>query len=144
MGGVWEFGVLLLLIGALALLIGPRFIKRGPRQGSAAAQGTLLVTGVSPRPDAEGQQFVTISGVITGPTVSEHVVYQRMAVDVNSWPMMGQTMPVIYSPKNPDQWRFAGPEGPQGPDGPGGQPPSTGPAPYPGPPPPYAGPSPYS
>ena len=140
MGRVWEFGVLLLLIGALVLLIGPRFIKRGPRQGSPAAQGTLLVTGVSPRPDAEGQQFVTITGVIKGPTVNEHVVYQRLAVDVNSWPAMGQTMPVIYSPKNPDQWRFAGPEGPGGPP----QPPSTGPAPYPGPPPPYSPPQPYS
>ncbi len=134
MCGVWEFLVLLLLVGSLVLLIGPRFMKRGPKPGNEAAQGTLLVTGVSPRPDAEGQQFVTISGVITGPTVSEHVIYQRMAVDVNSWPTMGQTMPVIYSPKNPDNWRFAGPEGP----------PNVDPPPYPGPPPPSAGPSPYS
>ena len=42
----------------------------------------LLVTGVSPRPDATGEQFVTITGVINGPTVNEHVIYQRMAVDV--------------------------------------------------------------
>lgn len=55
--------------------------KRGPR--GEMAQGTLLVTGVSPRPDATGEQFVTISGVINGPTVDEHVVYQRIAVDVN-------------------------------------------------------------
>jgi hypothetical protein len=107
---VVEFAVLLLLIGALALVIGPRFMRRGPRQGSEAAQGTLLVTGVSPRPEAEGQQYVTITGVINGPTVNEHVVYQQMAVDVNNWPTMGQLFPVLYSPKNPDNWRFAPPE----------------------------------
>ncbi len=85
-------------------------MKRGPKPGSDAAHGTLLVTGVSPRPDATGEQFVTISGVISGPTVSEHVVYQQMAVDVNAWPTMGQLFPVVYSPKNPDNWRFAPPE----------------------------------
>ena len=47
-------------------------------------QGQLLVTGVSPRPeDVTGEQFVTITGVINGPTVNEHVIYQRMAVDVD-------------------------------------------------------------
>ncbi|MCV7229110.1 hypothetical protein [Mycolicibacterium komossense] len=107
---MWEFAMLLLLVGALVLLIGPRFMRRGPRQGSAAAPGTLLVTGVSPRPDAEGQQFVTISGVITGPTLTEHVVYQRMAVDVDQWPTIGALIPVVYSPKNPDRWDFAPPE----------------------------------
>lgn len=73
------------------------------------AQGTLLVTGLSPRPDVPGEQFVTISGVISGPTVSEHVVYQRMAVDTANWPIMGQLIPVVYSPKNPDKWFFAPP-----------------------------------
>ncbi|WP_059021542.1 hypothetical protein [Mycobacterium sp. M26] len=102
---MWEFAVLLLIVGALVLLLGPRLMRRGPR--GEMAQGTLLVTGVSPRPDAEGEQFVTISGVINGPTVNEHVVYQRMAVDVNSWPTMGQLIPVVYSPKNPDNWFFA-------------------------------------
>ena len=102
---MWEFAVLLLIIGALVLVLGPRFMRRGPR--GEMAQGTLLVTGVSPRPDATGEQFVTISGVINGPTVNEHVVYQRLAVDVNSWPTMGQLMPVVYSPKNPDNWFFA-------------------------------------
>ena len=86
-----------------------RFIRRGPRGGNLAS-GTLLVTGVSPRPDASGEQYVTIAGVINGPTVSEHAVYQRMAVDVNQWPTMGQLFPVVYSPKNPDNWRFAPPE----------------------------------
>jgi hypothetical protein len=110
---MWEFAVLLLIIGALVLVLGPRFMRnRGPR--GEMAQGTLLVTGVSPRPDATGEQFVTISGVINGPTVNEHVVYQRLAVDVDSWPTMGQLMPVMYSPKNPDSWFFAPPAQPPG------------------------------
>ncbi|TGD84309.1 hypothetical protein BayCH28_26445 [Mycolicibacterium sp. CH28] len=104
---MWEFAVLLLIVGALALVLGPRLMRRGPR--GEMAPGTLLVTGVSPRPDVTGEQFVTISGVINGPTVAEHVVYQRMAVDVNSWPTMGQLIPVMYSPKNPDNWVFAPP-----------------------------------
>jgi hypothetical protein len=108
---VWEFTALLLLIGPLVLLIGPRFIRRGPG-GGEATHGTLLVTGVSPRPEATGQQYVTISGVINGPTVNEHVVYQRMAVDVNDWPTMGSLIPVVYSAKNPDNWNFASPEPP--------------------------------
>ena len=97
--------MLLLLVGTLVLLIGPRLRRRG--FGNDAATGTLLVTGVSPRPDAAGEQFVTITGVIAGPTVNEHVVYQQMAVDVDDWPTMGQLLPVVYSPKNPDNWHFA-------------------------------------
>ena len=71
------------------------------------AHGNLLVTGVSPRPDESGRQFVTITGVINGPTVNEHVVYQRLEVDVDEWPTMGQLFPVVYAPKNPDKWAFA-------------------------------------
>lgn len=109
--GMVEFAFLLVILGGLALLLGPRLMRRrGPR--GETAQGTLLVTGVSPRPDAVGEQFVTISGVITGPTVGEHVVYQRMAVDTGNWPTMGQLIPVVYSPKNPDNWFFAPPEPP--------------------------------
>ncbi len=107
---MWEIGLLLLLIGALVVLIGPRLRGRGV--GADAVKGTLLVTGVSPRPDAEGQQFVTISGVINGPGVAEHVVYQRMAVDVNAWPITSQLYPVVYSAKNPDMWAFALPDPP--------------------------------
>ncbi len=105
--------MILLVIGAFALLIGPRLMKRGPRPGQPLADGTLLVTGVSPKPEGvDGQQFVTITGVISGPTVGEHVVYQRMAVDVHQWPTMGQLFPVVYSPKNPDKWNFAPPSAP--------------------------------
>lgn len=93
------------------VLLAPRIMRRRGIRGELA-HGTLLVTGVSPRPDATGEQFVTITGVITGPTVNEHVVYQRMAVDVDSWPTMGALFPVVYSPGNPDNWAFAPAESP--------------------------------
>ncbi|MGV0771794.1 hypothetical protein ABQF91_17835 [Mycobacterium syngnathidarum] len=103
---VWEIGMLLLIVGALVVLVAPWIMRRRGIRGELA-HGTLLVTGVSPRPDVEGEQYVTITGVITGPTVTEHVVYQRMAVDVNEWPTMGALLPVVYSPGNPDKWAFA-------------------------------------
>jgi hypothetical protein len=112
MAGMWEFGVLLLLVAVLAGFVAQRFIGRGPRGDTAS--GTLLVTGVSSRPGASGEQYVTIAGVIDGPTVNEYAVYQRMAVDVDQWPTIGQLFPVVYSPKNPDNWRFAPPEPPAG------------------------------
>lgn len=98
---------LLLLIAILAVLLAPRFIRPGPRAG--AEEGTLLITGVSPRPDASGEQYVTITGVLHGPTVSEYEVYQRLAVDVDAWPTVGELRPVRYSPRNPDNWNFAAP-----------------------------------
>ncbi|WP_448459296.1 hypothetical protein [Mycobacterium syngnathidarum] len=98
--------MLLLIVGALVVLVAPWIMRRRGIRGELA-HGTLLVTGVSPRPDVEGEQYVTITGVITGPTVTEHVVYQRMAVDVNEWPTMGALLPVVYSPGNPDKWAFA-------------------------------------
>jgi hypothetical protein len=82
-----------------------RFVPRGPR--GQLASGTLLVTGVSPRPDAAGEQYVTIAGVIDGPMLNEYAVYRRMAVDADQWPAIGQLLPVVYSPKNPDNWNFA-------------------------------------
>ena len=76
--------------------------------GLAMASGVwTVITGVSPRPQATGEQFVTVTGVINGPTVNEHVVYWRYAVDVEHWPSMGELIPVVYSPKNPDNWRVA-------------------------------------
>ncbi|QLL08740.1 hypothetical protein [Mycobacterium vicinigordonae] len=107
---MWEFMMLLLLVGVLVLLLAPRFMRPGPR--GARASGTLLVTGVSPRPDAIGEQFVTIAGVINGPTVNEHAVHRQMAVDVAQWPVVGQQFPVVYSPNNPDNWTFAPAEPP--------------------------------
>lgn len=107
MTGVWEMLVLLLLVAILAVFLVPRFIRPGPRAG--AQEGTLLVTGVSPRPDASGRQYVTITGVLHGPEVGEHEVYQRLAIDVDSWPSIGELLPVVYSPRNPDNWNLAGP-----------------------------------
>ena len=106
---MWEFGLLLLLVAVLGFFLAQRLLPRGPR--SELLSGTLLVTGVSPRPDVPGEQFVTIAGVINGPTVNEHAVYQRMAVDVDQWPTIGQLFPVLYSAKNPDNWRVAPPGG---------------------------------
>ena len=101
-----EFAVLLLILGALALVLGPRLMaRRGPR--GQMMQGTLLVTGVSPRPAAPGEHFVTITGVLNGPGVDDHVVSQRMAVYASQRPTMGQLIPVVYSPSNPDKWFFA-------------------------------------
>jgi hypothetical protein len=101
--------VLLLLVMALAFFLAPRLFRRKPLD---TVDGTLLLTGVSPRPDATGEQYVTITGDINGPTVDEYTVYQRMAVDVADWPAIGQLIPVMYSPKNPDHWVFAPPEPP--------------------------------
>ena len=109
---MWEFGLLLLLVAIVVGLLAQRFIPRGPR--GVPASGTLLVTGVSPRPDAGGEQYVTIAGVLNGPTVSEHAVYQRMAVNVDAWPVLGQLFPVVYSTRNPDNWRIVPPEPPAG------------------------------
>ncbi|EKF24515.1 hypothetical protein C731_1450 [Mycolicibacterium hassiacum DSM 44199] len=106
-----ELVMILVLLGALAVLVAPRIMRRRGIPGEQAV-GTLLVTGVSPKPDVAGEQFVTITGVINGPTVNEHVVYQRMAVDVDNWPRIGDLIPVVYSPNNPDNWRFAPPDPP--------------------------------
>ncbi|MDP7703394.1 MULTISPECIES: hypothetical protein [unclassified Mycobacterium] len=114
---MWEFMVLLLLVAVLVVFLAPRFIRPGPR--GALASGTLLVTGVSSREadSAEaGEQFVTISGVINGPTVNEHAVYRRMIVTAGQWPVTGQQFPVVYSPNNPDNWNFAPPEPPAPPE----------------------------
>jgi hypothetical protein len=107
-GGVWEFLTLLLLVAMLAVFLAPRLMRRAPR--GEALSGTLLITGVSPRPDATGEQYVTITGVIDGPTVNEYTVYQRMAVNVDNWPTVGELKPVVYSQRNPDNWAFAPPD----------------------------------
>ncbi|CQD08968.1 hypothetical protein BN1232_01625 [Mycobacterium lentiflavum] len=109
---MWEFALLLLVVAVLGGFLAQRFIPRGPR--GELLRGTLLVTGVSPRPDVTGEQYVTIAGVINGPTVNEYPVYWRMAVDVDRWPSMGELHEVVYSSKNPDNWRFAPPESPAG------------------------------
>jgi hypothetical protein len=106
---VLQIVIIVVLIGALIALAAP-WIMRRRGTGADWVNGNLLVTGVSPRPDAAGEQFVTITGVINGPTVDEHVVYQRLAIDVEHWPIMGQLYPVMYAPRNPDKWAFAPPQ----------------------------------
>ncbi|WP_422204236.1 hypothetical protein [Mycobacterium sp.] len=100
----------LLLISIAVGILAPRLFRRGPRGESLS--GTLLITGVSPRPDAAGEQFVTITGVIDGPTVSDYTVYLRMTADVDRWPAVGELKPVVYSQRNPDNWAFAPPDQP--------------------------------
>ncbi len=112
MASVLEFVIIIVLIGALFALAAP-WIMRRRGAGTDWVQGNLLVTGVSPKPDATGEQFVTITGVINGSTVDEHVVYQQLAIDVDQWPTMGQLYPVVYSPKNPDRWMFAPSDAPK-------------------------------
>jgi hypothetical protein len=104
--------MVLLLVTILTVFLAPRFIRGGPR--ADALSGTLLITGVSPRPEATGEQYVTITGVIDGPTVNDYTVYQRMAVNVDNWPAVGDLKPVVYSQRNPDKWAFAPPETPTG------------------------------
>lgn len=127
MGGMVEFFVLLLVVGGIVLLLGPRIMRRraagapggqaGP--GGQMAHGTLLITGVSAGPDSDGSQNVTLTGIINGPTVREHEVYTRMTMGVGSSPSIGQLMPVVYSPKNPDKWGFAPTPAPEAPEAPG-------------------------
>ncbi|MBF6215339.1 hypothetical protein IU433_31200 [Nocardia puris] len=105
-----EFAMLIIMVAVLvALLVS---FRRGRGGGSPLAQaeaGSLYVTGVSPRPDAEGEQYVTITGNLTGPSVAGKVVYGRFAWDVNQWPSIGDYIDVVYPPKNPDRWRIAHP-----------------------------------
>ena len=105
---MWELLTLLLLVAILAVILAPRLMRRRPRGN--ALSGTLLITGVSPRPDATGEQYVTITGVIDGPTVNEYTVYLRMVVEVDNWPTVGELKPVLYSQRNPDNWAFAPPD----------------------------------
>ena len=124
---MFEFLVILLVVGGIVLLLAPRIMRGrgagGPAgaggPGAQLAQGTLLITGVSAGPDSDGSQNVTITGVINGPTVREHEVYTRMVMGVGSSPTMGQLIPIVYSPKNPDKWGFAPTQAPGAPEAPG-------------------------
>ncbi|HXS86258.1 MAG TPA: hypothetical protein VN741_11540 [Mycobacterium sp.] len=107
---MWEILSVLLLLAIIAGLLAPRLLRQRP--SSDALSGTLLITGVSPRPDADGEQYVTITGVIDGPTVSDFTVYQRMTSDVDRWPAVGELKPVVYSQRNPEKWAFAPPDQP--------------------------------
>ncbi|WP_175041323.1 hypothetical protein [Nocardia terpenica] len=94
-------------------LVGLFAMYRRGRQGAPAFEaesGTLRVTGVSPRPEPQGDQYVTITGIISGPSVpAGETVYGRFAWDVNQWPSAGEDIPVVYPPGKPGQWQLAHP-----------------------------------
>ncbi|MCU1641134.1 MAG: hypothetical protein JWN03_1409 [Nocardia sp.] len=101
----------IVLIGG-ALVATVMAFRRGRGGGGQMVDpesGVLYVTGVSPRPDATGEQYVTISGSISGPTVVAHEVYGRFAWDVNQWPSIGDQIPVAYPSGKPDRWQLAHP-----------------------------------
>ncbi|MFF7941372.1 hypothetical protein ACFZC5_16785 [Nocardia gamkensis] len=102
-----EFVALVTLTAVLVSLI--VFAIRGRRgyQPANPEEGTLYITGVSPRPDAPGEQYVTITGNLTGPSVSGKVVYGRFVWDTSSWPETGDLLPVVYPPGKPDRWHIA-------------------------------------
>ncbi|MGL4306872.1 MAG: hypothetical protein ACRCSF_12055 [Mycobacteriaceae bacterium] len=66
--------------------------------------GTLLILGASPRPETPGNQYVTITGTLSGPTVSDHQIYGRFNWDSNNWPTVGSSVSVVYNSKNPSDW----------------------------------------
>lgn len=105
---MWEILSVLLLLAVGGALLALPLLRQRP--GNDALSGTLLITGVSPRPDAVGEHYVTITGVIAGPTVSDYTVYQRMTADVDRWPTVGELKPVVYSQRNPEKWSFAPPD----------------------------------
>ncbi|TLF97877.1 hypothetical protein FEK35_26345 [Nocardia cyriacigeorgica] len=109
-----EFAMLVIMIGALAGMIALYLRGRRGVRLSEPEVGTLYVTGVSPRPDdLTGEQYVTITGNLTGPMVEGAVVYGRFAWDVNNWPSIGDTFTVAYPPGKPDKWQLytTGPKG---------------------------------
>ena len=108
---MWEILSVLLLVAIGAGLLAPRWFRQRP--GADWLSGTLLITGVSPKPDATGEQYVTVTGVIDGPTVSDYTVYQRITAEVDRWPTVGELKPVVYSQRNPERWAFAPPETPE-------------------------------
>ncbi|MGK8523561.1 hypothetical protein ACRS6B_19330 [Nocardia asteroides] len=104
-----EFASLVILTAVLVSLI--VFALRG-RRGRGPAnpeEGTLYITGVSPRPDVPGEQYVTITGNLTGPSVSGKVVYGRFVWDTSSWPETGDLLTVVYPASNPDRWQISRP-----------------------------------
>ncbi|MFR9752043.1 hypothetical protein ACL02S_13550 [Nocardia sp. 004] len=107
-----EFASLIILTTVLVSLIVLVVRDRQGRGGRSGfrvpnpEQGTLYVTGVSPRPDAVGEQYVTITGELTGPSVPSTVVYGRMVWDTGSWPERGDLFTVVYPAGKPERWQL--------------------------------------
>lgn len=93
------------LVTMLVVLIGAVYARRAGGRGQANLEhGTLYVTGVSPLPAMTGEHYVTITGTVTGPSVTGKVVYRRFAWDAAQWPAIGDQLDVAYPPHNPDRW----------------------------------------
>ncbi|MGW4365250.1 hypothetical protein ACWEKT_06355 [Nocardia takedensis] len=107
-----EIAMLIIMVTTLVAMI--VLYRRGRGGGGFAGgaqpeQGSLYVTGVSPVPDALGEQFVTITGTLSGPTVPERVVYGRFVWEVHRWPSIGDHFPVVYPSGKPDRWQILRP-----------------------------------
>lgn len=106
MGGMLEVVMALALVTMLVVMIGAILARRRGVGGGGAnlEQGSLYVTGVSPLPEMTGEHFVTITGTLTGPSVTGKVVYRRFVWDAAHWPAIGDQLVVAYPPSNPDKW----------------------------------------
>lgn len=104
---------ILLIAGTIASF----FIGRGRRPGGGAAAaaagyaaGTLTVTGVSGRGDADknGNANFTVSGTVVGDATAPTEVYGTLILGAGDpEPFVGQELPVIYKPgKTAGTWRF--------------------------------------
>lgn len=109
MVGMVQFAMLVIMVGALVAMVMMYLRGRSGFRLANPEAGTLYVTGVSPRPDATGEQYVTITGNLTGPSVPSTVVYGRYAWNVDDWPAIGDLIPVIYPPGKPDRWQISHP-----------------------------------
>lgn len=108
----WITVVFIMLIAATlaSFLIGR---ARTGTRGSASTgfeSGTLTVTGVSGRGDADknGAAYFTVSGTIIGEQTAPTEVYGTLVLDGgDSDPFVGQELPVVYKPgKTSSTWRF--------------------------------------
>jgi len=114
MGGM-EFAMLVILTAVVVALVVSYRRSRGPARPPAEPEyGTLHLTGVSPRPQAMGEQFVTVTGDLTGPSVAPTRVYRRLVWDGAQWPQIGQDWPVVYPVGKPDRWQLIVPGSGQG------------------------------
>lgn len=99
-----EVMMALTMVTILAVTLGAYFARRNRGQAANLEQGILYVTGVSPLPEMTGEHYVTITGTLTGPSVTGTVVYRRFAWDAAHWPAIGDQLTVAYPPHKPDSW----------------------------------------
>lgn len=113
MGTWFTVAVIILLVATLAMIFARRSGRGlGQRVGGASGyeSGTLTVTGVSGRGDADknGVAYFTVSGTIIGNGTAPTEVYRTMLVNTGDPdPYIGQDMFVVYKPgKAATTWRF--------------------------------------